>query len=154
MTDFTPFQSLLGGALMGMHVRIATPPGFEPDGEITGDSSASAGSRSGSITIGNDPRALAGAADVLYTDVWASMGQEAQKEARAKVFKDYQVNSTLMAHAKADAIVMHCLPAHRGEEITAEVMDGPQSVIVDQAENRLHVQKAVMEMLMGGGKRR
>ena len=88
-------------------------------------------------------------ADVVYTDVWASMGQEAEQEARAKIFEGYQVNRKLMQHAKPDAIVMHCLPAHRGEEISAEILDGPRSVVWDEAENRLHVQKAILEILMG-----
>ena len=87
-------------------------------------------------------------ADVVYTDVWASMGQESEQEARAKVFEGYQVNQKLMQHAKPDAIVMHCLPAHRGEEISAEILDGPRSVVWDEAENRLHVQKAILEILM------
>jgi ornithine carbamoyltransferase len=87
-------------------------------------------------------------ADVVYTDVWASMGQEEEQEERAKVFKSYQINQQIMGHAKKEAIVMHCLPAHRGEEITSEVIDGPQSVVLDQAENRLHVQKAILETLM------
>jgi ornithine carbamoyltransferase len=88
-------------------------------------------------------------ADVLYTDVWTSMGQEAEASKRVGVFRPYQINAELLRHAKPDAIVLHCLPAHRGEEITDDVMEGPQSVIFDQAENRLHVQKAVLEMLVG-----
>ncbi len=142
---------LEAAARLPVTVALACPAGYDPDAGILERVMKDAPGR---VRLYRKPQEAVDGADVVYTDVWASMGQEAQKEARAKVFKDYQVNSTLMAHAKADAIVMHCLPAHRGEEITAEVMDGPQSVIVDQAENRLHVQKAVMEMLMGGGKRR
>ena len=100
------------------------------------------------VTLCLKPEEAAADADVIYTDVWASMGQEAEKEKRAKIFKTYQVNKKLLESAKKDAIVMHCLPAHRDEEITAEVIDGPQSVVMDQAENRLHVQKAIMEILM------
>ena len=129
---------------------LACPAGYDPDAGILGRAMKDAPGR---IQLYREPREAVSGADVVYTDVWASMGQEAEKEVRAKAFKAYQVNSALMGHAKADAIVMHCLPAHRGEEITAEVMDGPRSVIVDQAENRLHVQKSIMEILMGGGKR-
>lgn len=100
------------------------------------------------VTLCLKPEEAAADADVIYTDVWASMGQETEKEKRAKIFKTYQVNKKLLESAKKDAIVMHCLPAHRDEEITAEVIDGPQSVVLDQAENRLHVQKAIMEILM------
>ena len=100
------------------------------------------------VTLCLKPEEAVADADVIYTDVWASMGQEAEKEERAKIFKTYQVNKKLLESAKKDAIVMHCLPAHRDEEITAEVIDGPQSVVMDQAENRLHVQKAIMEILM------
>jgi len=131
-------------------LTLACPAGYDPDAGILGRAAKDAPGR---IYLFREPREAVNGADVVYTDVWASMGQEAQKEARAKAFKTYQVNGTLMGHAKADAIVMHCLPAHRGEEITAEVMDGPHSVVVDQAENRLHVQKAIMEILMGGGKK-
>lgn len=87
-------------------------------------------------------------ADVVYTDVWASMGQEEEQEVRSKIFRSYQINQELLAHAKKNVIVMHCLPAHRGEEITSEVIDGPHSVVLDQAENRLHVQKAILETLI------
>jgi ornithine carbamoyltransferase len=137
-------------ARLPITLALACPAGYDPDAGILERAMKDAPGR---IQLFREPQEAVRGSDVVYTDVWASMGQEAQKEARAKAFKNYQVNSVLMAHAKADAIVMHCLPAHRGEEITAEVMDGPQSVIVDQAENRLHVQKAIMEMLMGGGKR-
>jgi ornithine carbamoyltransferase len=137
-------------ARLPMTLALACPAGYDPDAGILERAMKDAAGR---IQLFREPQEAVSGADVVYTDVWASMGQEAQKEARAKAFRNYQVNSALMARAKADAIVMHCLPAHRGEEITAEVMDGPQSVIVDQAENRLHVQKAIMEMLMGGGKR-
>jgi ornithine carbamoyltransferase len=137
-------------ARLPITLALACPAGYDPDAGILERAMKDAPGR---IRLFREPQEAVRGADVVYTDVWASMGQEAQKEARAKAFQNYQVNSVLMAHAKAAAIVMHCLPAHRGEEITAEVMDGPQSVIVDQAENRLHVQKAIMEMLMGGGKR-
>ena len=131
-------------------LTLACPAGYDPDAGILGRATKDAPA---GIHLFREPREAVNGADVVYTDVWASMGQEEQKEARAMAFKTYQVNGTLMGHAKADAIVMHCLPAHRGEEITAEVMDGPHSVVVDQAENRLHVQKAIMEILMGGGKK-
>jgi ornithine carbamoyltransferase len=105
----------------------------------------------GGIALYRDPADAVKDADVIYTDVWTSMGQEAEKEARKKIFRKYQVNSKLLARAREDAIVMHCLPAHRGEEITDDVIDGSHSVVIDQAENRLHVQKAVMEILILGG---
>lgn len=137
-------------ARLPITLALACPSGYDPDAGILERAQKDAPGR---IHLFREPREAVSGADVVYTDVWASMGQEAQREDRAKVFKNYQVNSALIVRAKTDAIVMHCLPAHRGEEITADVMDGPQSVIVDQAENRLHVQKAIMEMLMGGGKR-
>jgi len=127
-------------------LALACPKGYDPDARILerGKKKAPRG-----VSLYRDPVQAVKNADVIYTDVWASMGQEAEQEARAKVFEGYQVNRKLMQHARPDAIVMHCLPAHRGEEISAEVLDGPRSVVWDEAENRLHVQKAILEILMG-----
>jgi ornithine carbamoyltransferase len=121
---------------------VACPPGYEPDPAIT----AQSGSR---VTVTTDVAAAARGADVLYTDVWTSMGQEAEAEHRRRVFKPYQINDALVALAKPSALVMHCLPAHRGEEITDSAMEGPRSVVFEQAENRLHAQKAVLVWLLG-----
>jgi ornithine carbamoyltransferase len=129
-------------ALLGFDFVLACPPGFEPNPAIL----AEAGPR---VTVTHDARAAVRGADVVYTDVWTSMGQEAEAEARREAFRPYQVNEQLVSLAAADALVMHCLPAHRGEEITDPVLDGPQSVVFDQAENRLHVQKAIMVWLLG-----
>jgi ornithine carbamoyltransferase len=126
-------------------LALACPEGYEPDAFIFKRAVKAAGDR---VTLHRDPADAAAGADVVYTDVWASMGQEAQQAKRAKVFRSYQVNRALMDCAKKDAMVMHCLPAHREEEITSEVLDGPRSAVVDQAENRLHVQKAILEILM------
>jgi ornithine carbamoyltransferase len=146
-------QSLLEGcAMMGMTCRVAAPPGYHPDAEIVKWAELEAHKSGGEVWIGEDPREAARSADVLYTDVWTSMGQEAETATRLEVFRPYQINADLLRLAKRDAIVMHCLPAHRSEEITDEVMEGRQSVIFDQAENRLHVQKAILEMLVGDGK--
>jgi len=135
---------LNAAALLGLRFRLACPPGYEPDAKIL----AHAQSRApGKIEILNDPAAAARDADVVYTDVWTSMGQEAETQARRAAFTGYQINAALLRHAKPDALVMHCLPAHRGEEITADVLDGPNSVVLDQAENRLHAQKALMAWL-------
>jgi ornithine carbamoyltransferase len=131
-----------------LELALACPEGYEPDREILAGGMKKAGDR---IRMHRDPGAAVQGADVVYTDVWTSMGKEAEREKRKKVLKNYQINKKLMKKAKPDAMVMHCLPAHRGEEITADTIDGPQSVVIDQAENRLHVQKAIMEMLMGGG---
>jgi len=133
-------------AKLPFKLALACPKGYDPDARILerGKKKAPRG-----VSLHRDPVQAVKNADVVYTDVWASMGQEAEQEARAKVFEGYQVNRKLMQHAKPDAIVMHCLPAHRGEEISAEVLDGPRSVVWDQAENRLHVQKAILEILMG-----
>jgi ornithine carbamoyltransferase len=132
-------------AKLPFKLTLACPKGYDPDARILdrGRKKAPKG-----VSLLRDPAQAVKNADVVYTDVWASMGQEAEQEARAKVFEGYQVNRKLMQHAKPDAIVMHCLPAHRGEEIAAEVLDGPQSVVWDEAENRLHVQKAILEILM------
>ncbi|VAX33426.1 Ornithine carbamoyltransferase [hydrothermal vent metagenome] len=129
---------------MGLVLNIACPEGYEPDLDIL----EQARSGKGEIIVLRDPKEAAGRADVIYTDVWVSMGQEDSAEKKRSKFSAYQVNSSLLACAKKDVIVMHCLPAHRGEEITDEVIDGPQSVVFDQAENRLHTQKALLEILI------
>jgi ornithine carbamoyltransferase len=139
---------LFGGALAGMHVVAATPKGYEPQKAVVEKSRAVAAKTGGAIAVENDARVAVSGADVIYTDVWASMGQEAEAAAREKIFAPYQVNAALVNAAKPDVLVMHCLPAHRGHEITDDVIDGPHSVVIDQAENRLHAQKAVLAMLM------
>ncbi|APF19718.1 Ornithine carbamoyltransferase [Caldithrix abyssi DSM 13497] len=128
-----------------MHLVICSPSGFEPDDETLTRAREAGVSQ---IEIVHDPQAAVKDADVVYTDVWASMGQEAEAEKRRKVFMPYQVNAELMSHARKDALVMHCLPAHRGEEITDDVIDGPQSIVFDEAENRMHVQKAIIAKLL------
>jgi len=134
------------GALLGASVVVACPPGYEPAASVQ----ALARRLGGGLEVTHDPRAAATDADVLYTDVWTSMGQEAERERRLEAFQRYQINDTLVGFAKPSALVMHCLPAHRGEEITDAVLDGPRSVVLDQAENRLHAQKAVIFELLGG----
>ncbi len=138
---------LLLAALLGTPVAVATPPGYAPDPAIQ----ARARALGGRLTLTIDPREAAEGADVLYTDVWISMGQEAERERRLEAFQRYQLNDRLLGFARPGALVMHCLPAHRGEEITDGVLDGPRSVVLDQSENRLHAQKAVMLHLLGGG---
>jgi ornithine carbamoyltransferase len=140
---------LLGGAKAGMTVRAATPPGFEPIPQVVQRAMDIAAQTGGAIQIETDPRAAAIGADVLYTDVWASMGQEDETEERAAIFNDYRVDEEMMSRAKPDAVFMHCLPAHRGQEVTTGVIDSPQSIVYDIAENRLHVQKAILVLLMG-----
>jgi ornithine carbamoyltransferase len=140
---------LLGGAKAGMTVRAATPPGFEPIPQVVRRAMDIAAETGGVIQIETDPRAAAIGADVLYTDVWASMGQEAESDERALVFPSYQLNQTLVDSANDGVVVLHCLPAHRGQEITDEVIDGPHSAVWDQAENRLHTQKALLLWLLG-----
>jgi ornithine carbamoyltransferase len=135
---------LNAAALFGLNFRLACPPGYEPDAKILAHAQSLA---PGKIHILNDPAAAAKDADVLYTDVWTSMGQEAESQVRRAAFAGYQINAALLREASKDVLVMHCLPAHRGEEITADVLDGPRSVVLDQAENRLHAQKAVMVWL-------
>jgi ornithine carbamoyltransferase len=139
---------LFGGAVLGMNVTVASPPGYEPRAEVVEKARALAAATGSRIAVVNDPAEGARGADVLYTDVWASMGQEAEKAERARVFPPFQLNARLLSLAARDAIVMHCLPAHRGEEITDEVVDGPQSVVFDQAENRMHAQKAILVRLL------
>ena len=128
-----------------LKLALACPEGYEPDSELLARGRNE--TREG-IYLCRDPEEAVEKADVVYTDVWASMGQEAEREHRSRVFKTYQVNENLLSHAQEDYIVMHCLPAHRGEEITSGVIDGPHSVVLDQSENRLHVQKAILETLM------
>ncbi len=139
---------LLGAAKVGMHVAVATPARYAPDPAIVARARESAPASGSRIEVGTDAKAAARGADVIYTDVWVSMGQEAEREAKIKAFSGYQVNGALTAQAAARAVVMHCLPAHRGEEITGEVLDGPQSVVLDQAENRLHAQKALLSLIL------
>ena len=136
------------GAQLGADVWVATPPGFEPDNAAIIWTRNRCAETHGSITITHDPEIAAFDADVIYTDVWASMGQETEAEARKKIFAPYQVNSDLFARAKPDAIFLHCLPALRGDEVTDEVIDAPRSFVFQQAENRLHAQKAIMLELM------
>ena len=140
---------MLGGALAGMNVTIATPPGYEPKKEVLADSQKIAGTTGATIKVTNDLAAAAKGADVIYTDVWASMGQEAEAAARRKSFSPYQVNAKVMSLTHPECVVLHCLPAHYGEEIEYAVTRTRNSAIFDQAENRLHAQKALM-ILLGG----
>jgi ornithine carbamoyltransferase len=137
-----------GAAIMGMAISVACPSGYEPDASIVEWAREKAERTKASIEILRDPYVVVKGADVLYTDVWTSMGQEKEQARRVKVLTPYQLNGKLVAAAHPDVIVMHCLPAHRGQEITADVLDGTQSVVFDQAENRLHVQKAILIRLL------
>lgn len=139
---------LLICAKLGVHMSLACPEGYDPPQSVVEMAKLDAAQSGAQLQIVRDPMEAARDADIVYTDVWASMGQELEKVERAKSFANYQVNRELMAIAKPDALVMHCLPAYRGEEITADVIDGPNSVVLDEAENRLHVQKAIMALLM------
>jgi ornithine carbamoyltransferase len=142
---------LLAGAAAGMTVRVATPNGYEPSAGIVERARLIGAATGGAVEVGTDPLALSSGADVLYTDVWASMGQEAESAARAAVFQGFSVDARLLDVAADDAVVLHCLPAHRGEEISADVLDGPHSAVWDQAENRLHAQKALLSFLLAAG---
>ena len=138
---------LLAGALAGMHLRIATPPGYEPDPLIVATAARTSTQVGGSVELFSVPAEAVTGADAVYTDAWTSMGAEAEADLRRLHFAGFRVDGRLLAHAP-DALVMHCLPAHRGEEITAEVLDGPRSVVLDQAENRLYVQQALLVGLL------
>jgi ornithine carbamoyltransferase len=140
---------LLGGAKSGMQVRVATPPGFEPIPQVVQRAQEIGEETGGGAGVSNDPVEACAGADVLYTDVWASMGQEGEAAERTLVFQSYRIDQALVDRASSDVIVMHCLPAHRGQEIAGEVIDGPHSVVWDQAENRLHTQKALLLWLLG-----
>ena len=139
---------VLAGAVAGMHVRIASPLAYAPDDTVVGDADAVAATTGGSVTLYTDPADAVSGADVVVTDTWVSMGKEDEKAERVEIFGAYQVDSALMALAKPDALFLHCLPADRGYEVTADVIDGEQSVIWDEAENRLHAQKALMVWLL------
>lgn len=139
---------LIGCAMVGMNVRIATPVEYQPDTDIVEQAKAIAGGRS-EVLVSNDPAAAAKGAHALYTDVWASMGQEEEARTRIPLFQPYQLNEELLKFADGDAIVLHCLPAHRGEEITDGVIEGSQSRVWDQAENRMHAQKALLASVLG-----
>ena len=143
---------MLGTALTGQTLRIANPAGYEPDQQFLAKATEIARRTGATIALGHDPREAVRDADVVYTDVWTSMGQEQEYERRRRDFQGYQLNAALLRLAKGDAIVMHDLPAHRGEEITDDVMDGPQSAVFDQAENRLHAQKALVRWLLGSAR--
>ena len=135
-------------AKLGTHIRVCSPEGYEPNARVVNEAMRMAPESGAEVTILNDPDAAADGADAIYTDVWASMGQEDEIEERNGEFAPYQVDDDLMAQAKPDALFLHCLPAHRGWEVTQEVMDGPQSVVYDIAENRMHVQKALLALLI------
>jgi len=137
---------ILLGALLGASIVVACPPGYEPAPRVL-DAARRLGGR---VEVTEDARKAAAGADVIYTDVWTSMGQEAERVRRQEAFSRYQVNETIVGFAKPSVLVMHCLPAHRGEEITDAVLDGPHSIALDQAENRLHAQKAIILTLLGG----
>ena len=142
---------LRAGAMSGMRVAIGSPPGYGPIPQVVEAAEATAARTGGEILVTADPLEAARDADVVYTDVWASMGQEAERDARLLMFRPFQIGQAVMSAARPDAIVLHCLPAHRGEEIVGDVLDGPQSAVWDQAENRLHSQKALLAFLLGGG---
>lgn len=139
---------MLAGAIAGLHVRVATPPGYEPDPLVVGRAGQLAQRTGGSVSVGNDPHAAVRGADAVYTDAWTSMGAEAEADLRRLRFAGFRIDAALLADAP-DALVMHCLPAHRGEEISDEALDGPRSVVLDQAENRLYVQQAILVDLLG-----
>jgi ornithine carbamoyltransferase len=145
-------SSLYGAAILGIDLSVATPPGYKPDPNVSREAREIARTTGATILITEDPVEAVTGAHVIVTDVWASMGQEKEQADRMDAFQKYQINSALTKHADPDYLFMHCLPAHRGEEVTDEIIDGPHSVVLDEAENRLHTQKAIMEILMGEDK--
>ena len=139
---------MIGASKLGVHITVATPEGYDPDDEIIKLASENIEKRGGSLLLTRDPKEAVADADVIYSDVWASMGMEEEQKEREIAFKNYQVNEELVKYAKSDYLFMHCLPAHRGEEVSEGVIDGDLSIIFDQAENRLHAQKAIMAAIM------
>ena len=142
---------MLAAASLGASISVATPAGYEPDAEIARAAEQIAALTGATVQVGNDAREAVSGADAVYTDVWASMGEEDEAIERRKIFMPFQVNQKLFSQAAQRAVFMHCLPAHRGDEVTASVIDSPRSVVFDQAENRLHIQKAIMVLLLEGG---
>lgn len=142
---------MLASALSGVHLRVAVPAGFEPAGDIVAQAESAASTYGGSIAVGNEPAAAISGADVVYTDVWASMGQETEAEERKRLFAAFSIDDALFATAAADAIFLHCLPAHRGEEVSAGVLEHSRSRVFDQAENRMHAFKALLLHITGTG---
>ncbi|MCR8844825.1 ornithine carbamoyltransferase [Paenibacillus sp. SC116] len=139
---------MMGAAKLGMHIAVATPEGYGPDADVIKQSKEQAELYGAAITLTGDPQEAAADADFIYTDVWASMGFESEQQERERAFKNFQVNESLVKYAKSDYLFMHCLPAHRGEEVSEGVIDGSHSVVFDEAENRLHAQKAIMAAIM------
>jgi ornithine carbamoyltransferase len=144
---------MLAAAALGTSISVATPQGYAPSPDITAAAKRIARTTGAIIDITHDAAKAVTGANAIYTDVWASMGQEDEAAERAKIFAPYQVNEKLFSHAAPNAYFMHCLPAHRGEEVTAEVIDSPRSIVFDQAENRMHIQKAILLLLLGSGMR-
>ena len=142
---------MLAAASLGSTISVATPEGYEPNAEITGAARALAATSGGAVEMLHNPVEAVAGADAVYTDVWASMGQESEAEERRKIFAPYQVDQNLFSCAARHAVFMHCLPAHRGDEVTEAIIDSPRSVVFDQAENRLHIQKAILVLLLEGG---
>ena len=145
---------MLAAATLGSHIALAVPARYEPDAKVLAKAREIASHTGATVEITADPQVAVAGARAVYTDVWTSMGQESETESRRKIFLPYQVNHKLMSLAAPDAVFMHCLPAHRGDEVTANVIDSPASVVFDQAENRLHIQKAILMVLLGKGMRR
>ena len=145
---------MLAAASLGASISIGTPAGYEPDPTITETARELAAASGAQVRVSNDPIEAVSGADAVYTDVWASMGQEEETAERQRLFAPYQVNQKLFSHAAKHAVFMHCLPAHRGDEVAAAVIDSPRSVVFDQAENRLHIQKSILVLLLEGGAHR